>query len=109
MKKLMVLVAMLLIPTVPALAQVPEEPPQTPTVRYDIQYDNEPDVCLLGQADMVCPEGSIVVQYAPDGRVYDAHGNEYKYDCFWPDSAPSHVVCEWYRIPPPEEWVGMPA
>lgn len=58
----------------------------------------EPEVCLEGQAAMVCPEGSIVVRYGEDGHVYDESGNEYVLRCVGPHIPNTYQPCEWIPV-----------
>ena len=97
-KALSVAAMMLLVPTVPALAQ-------------DDFTVTEEDKGILncGQADWYPPDCTGYPQpwiINPEVIQYD-NGGSYYWDCFAPDSAPEVVTCEWTYLPPPEERFGI--
>jgi hypothetical protein len=75
---------------------------------FTAEYANEPEVCLEGQWAMVCPEGSIVVRYGEDGRVYDERGNEYVLRCTGPAIPNTNRPCEYVPVALPMEPPDMP-
>jgi hypothetical protein len=75
---------------------------------FTAENANEPGVCLEGQAAVVCPEGSIVVRYGEDGRVYDELGNEYVFRCVGPHIPNTYQPCEWVPAALPMEPPDMP-
>jgi hypothetical protein len=76
---------------------------------FTAEYANEPEVCLESQVAVVCPEGSIVVRYGEDGRVYDEHGNEYMFRCVGPHIPNTYQPCEWVPVAQPVEPPDMPS
>jgi hypothetical protein len=123
MKKAVLIAAMLLVSTVPAIAQVPEEEYVCTDMMGDqteiaqscepvptVHYDNEPGLCLELQADMACPEDAYVLRLADDGKVYDESGTEYVRSCVESDAARllegASPVCAWYPVVPSDQIVG---
>jgi hypothetical protein len=75
---------------------------------FTAEYANEPEVCLEGQPAVACPEGSIVVRYGENGRVYDELGNEYVFRCVGPHIPNTNRPCEWVPVALPVEPPDMP-